>query len=67
MRELASLPREIKSSPLYKRLASNSQRHYYFIHLANMVPIEESNVMKLTMTSPELMICILGKLVRCTL
>ena len=43
-RDLEKLPRDVKTSPLYKRLADDAQRHYCFIHLAKMSPIEESNV-----------------------
>ena len=41
---LAKLPREVKASPTYKRLTNDWQRHFYFIHLAKLTPIEESNV-----------------------
>ena len=43
---LARLPREVKASPTYKRLTSDLQRHFYFVHLAKVTPIEESNVWK---------------------
>ena len=45
-RGLALLSREVKSTPLYKRLANDAQRHYCFIHLGKMAPIEEKSLEK---------------------
>ena len=45
-KELAKLPREVKISPMYKRLANDWQKHFCFVHLANAMPIEETSVKK---------------------
>ena len=38
--EFARLPREIKASPMYKRL-NEEQRHFVFVQLAEAIPVEK--------------------------
>ena len=45
-RDLEKLPREVKTSPLYKRLANDAPRHYCFIHLGKKKPFEEKTLEK---------------------